>query len=120
MKVGLPEIETDDMNNDQRVLVTAILEAVIRDVWDKSELPSTVDVRYFDDPYRVEIKQSRKGQAHATLMRLPNGWTTTIATASTIPGLCGTTLRFMSQTASACRRVYSTTSSSTTSYRPRR
>lgn len=71
VKVGHPELVTEEMNADQQVLVKAILEGVIREVWNLPELPPFVDVRFFDDPYRVEIKQRRKGPAHVALMRLP-------------------------------------------------
>jgi hypothetical protein len=70
IKVGLPELTTEPMNADQRVLVTAILEQVIRQVWEINALPSAVDVSYFDDSYRVEIKPRRKGPAHISLMKL--------------------------------------------------
>jgi len=71
-KVGLPELATEEMNTDQRVLVTAILEGVIRQVWTLDTLPPAADVNYFDDHYRVEIKQTRKGPAKVTLMRMPS------------------------------------------------
>lgn len=73
VKVGLPELVTEEMNADQQVLVKAILEGVIREVWNLPELPQYVDVRFFDDPYRVEIKPRRKGPAHVALMRMPSG-----------------------------------------------
>lgn len=72
VKVGHPELLTEEMNADQQVLVQAILEGVIREVWTLPELPQHVDVRFFDDPYRVEIKARRKGPAHVALMRLPS------------------------------------------------
>ena len=70
VKVGLPELETEPMNADQRVLVTAILEQVIRQVWTLSVLPPALDVTYFEDVYRVEIKARRKGPALVALMKL--------------------------------------------------
>jgi hypothetical protein len=70
VKVGLPELSTEPMNNDQRVLVTAILENVIQQVWNQSALPQVLDVRYYDDSYRVEIKQKRKGPARISLMKI--------------------------------------------------
>jgi hypothetical protein len=70
VKVGLPELATEAMNADQRVLVTAILEQVIRQVWELKTLPITLDIRYFDDSYRVEIKPRRKGPAQISLMKL--------------------------------------------------
>ncbi|MEA2552280.1 MAG: hypothetical protein QOJ65_456, partial [Fimbriimonadaceae bacterium] len=72
-KVGLPELATEEMNTDQQVLVTAILEDVIRSVWDLSALPPSVEVRYFEDPYRVEIQQRRKGPAKVAVMKMPAG-----------------------------------------------
>lgn len=71
VKVGHPELATEEMNADQRVLVTAILEEVIRELWEQPQLPPTVDVRYFEDPYRVEIGTPRKGKAPVALMKLP-------------------------------------------------
>lgn len=70
VKVGLPELATEPMNNDQRVLVTAILEQVIRQVWDLKALPPALDVRYYDDSYRVEIRTPRKGPAKVSLMKI--------------------------------------------------
>jgi len=69
-KVGLTELATEPMNHDQRVLVTAILENVIQQVWDQQSLPQVLDVRYYDDSYRVEIKQKRKGPARVSLMKI--------------------------------------------------
>ena len=70
VKVGLPELATEQMNADQRVLVTAILEQVIKQVWQLPSLPPAVDVNYFDDSYRVEIRTRRKGPAQVSLMKI--------------------------------------------------
>lgn len=71
VKIGHPELSTEEMNADQQVLVTAILEEVIRRLWNEPQLPPAVEVSYFEDPYRVEIGPVRKGKAHVALMRLP-------------------------------------------------
>lgn len=70
-KVGHPELVTEEMNHDQQVLVTAILEEVVRSLWSSEVVPEEVDVRYYDDPYRVLIKPKRRGLAEVALMRLP-------------------------------------------------
>ena len=70
VKIGLTELATEPMNTDQRVLVTAVLEEVIDQVWSLPSLPSAVEVNYYDDPYRVEIKPRRKGPAQVSLMKL--------------------------------------------------
>jgi hypothetical protein len=70
-KVGHPELATEEMNTDQQVLVTAILEEVVRRLWLEPALPHEVDVSYYEDPYRVLIYPKRRGPAHVGLMRLP-------------------------------------------------
>lgn len=70
VKAGLPELATEPMNADQRVLVTAILEQAIREVWNLQALPASLDMTYYDDDYRAEIKPRRKGPALVMLMKI--------------------------------------------------
>jgi hypothetical protein len=68
-KIGLHEIVTEDMDADQQVLVKEVLGEVVESLWTGEKIPEKVDVAVFDDQYHVEVKDSRKGPAKATIMK---------------------------------------------------
>lgn len=70
VKVGLPELTTEEMNADQQVLVMAVLEEAMDQLWNLPDLPPQADVSYFGDTYRIEIKQPKKRRAEVALMKL--------------------------------------------------
>lgn len=69
-KVGLVELRTEELDGDQRVLATMLLEEAMRSVWDLPSLPLTLDVNVYGDAYRALIRPARSGFSKVLLVKL--------------------------------------------------
>lgn len=72
-KVGVSELKTAEMEHDNRVLVSSVLEEGIRTIWEQMKLPELVEVSYFGDMFRLQFQPTRKGPAQVVIMRVQTG-----------------------------------------------
>lgn len=69
VKRGLPELSTEPVHADERVVVTSILQEAIAQLWGQARLPESLDVQLFDDTFRLMLRTSRKGPAKVRILR---------------------------------------------------
>jgi hypothetical protein len=70
VKKGLPELVTEEMEPDEHVLVTTVLDEAARKLWDEAKLSDTVEVDSFDDAFRVALGKPRDGRSQVKIMRV--------------------------------------------------
>lgn len=69
IKRGLPELSTEPVHSDERVVVTSILQEAIAQLWGQQRLPTSLDVNLYGDTFRLMLSPSRKGPAKVRILR---------------------------------------------------
>jgi hypothetical protein len=69
-KIGLPELATERMESDERVLVTEVLTDAAKKLWDAGELLEKVEVTLFDDQFQVLVSPPKERVASVRIMRV--------------------------------------------------
>ena len=69
-KIGLSELKTGEMNADQRVIATTVLEEASRKLWDLGTLPESFDVTTFDDTFKVQVEKVKDTMANVKILRV--------------------------------------------------
>lgn len=69
-KVGLPELATDPMEPDEQVLVTEVLEAAAKKLWDAEVFTEQLRVEAFDDTFHVILAPPRDRMSHVQILRV--------------------------------------------------
>jgi hypothetical protein len=70
LKVGMPELTTVEIEPDEQLLVTNVLEEAIKELWIEPDLPERVEVVAFEDAFRVSFRKLKEGRAEATILRM--------------------------------------------------
>jgi len=70
VKKGLPELVTGDINSDERILVTALMEDAARQLWDVERIPDHVEVESYSDRFRLELEPARRGRSKVRILRM--------------------------------------------------
>ena len=69
VKVGVPEIATEIADEDQRVLLTAVLEEAAKQAWQLRALPPSLTVEAYQDLFELQVTPTRKGPYKARVFR---------------------------------------------------
>lgn len=69
LKMGLPEIVTEPAQDDQRVLMTTVLEEAARQVWEARSMPLKVFVQAYQDMFELRLTPVPKGPYKARIFR---------------------------------------------------
>jgi len=70
VKVGHKELRTPNTPSDQRILVVAVLQEAIRQIWSTPILPETLEIQAFDDRFRVVFEPGRDKFTTVRVLRL--------------------------------------------------
>lgn len=70
VKKGLPELVTEEMELDEKVLVTSVLDEAARKLWAEGSLPESVQVSTFDDEFRLTLERPLSGRSSVKIMRV--------------------------------------------------
>lgn len=70
VKKGLPELVTEEVEADERVLVTNVLEEAARAIWADLRTPESVEVEGFGDKFRLELGQVLDGKSTVKILRI--------------------------------------------------
>jgi hypothetical protein len=73
MKIGLPELISEELEADTQVLARGIFDEAIEAVWPTAELPESLELVCFEDHYRLVLDIPSRGPAKATILKLPPG-----------------------------------------------
>jgi hypothetical protein len=69
LKVGVPEIETEPTDVDERILVMTVMEEVANQIWEARSMPVSLMVEAFQDMFEVQFTPARKGPYKARIFR---------------------------------------------------
>lgn len=69
-KKGLPELVTGDINSDERILVTNVMEEAAKQLWEAEQLPEHVEVESYSDRFRLDLEPPKRGRAKVRIMRI--------------------------------------------------
>jgi hypothetical protein len=69
-KKGMPELYTLDVEVDERLLVTGLVEEAGKNLWKAESLPTEVDVESFNDTFRLLLSPPREGRSQVRIMRV--------------------------------------------------
>ncbi|HWA82117.1 MAG TPA: hypothetical protein VG820_01685 [Fimbriimonadaceae bacterium] len=69
-KIGLPELATEQMEADEQVLVTDVLAEAAKKLWEAGQLLPQVDVRLYEDDFRVIVSPPRNRIAAVKILRV--------------------------------------------------
>lgn len=69
-KIGLPELATERMESDERVLVTEVMSAAAKSLWEAGELLEKVEVKLFDDEFQVIVAPPKERVASVKILRV--------------------------------------------------
>lgn len=70
VKVGLPELRSETLATDQRLLAESILESAARALWTTEKLPPTLEVEAFHDTFRLHLASPVGGVSRARIGRV--------------------------------------------------
>ena len=69
-KIGVSELRTGEMELDQRVIATNVLNEAVRCIWDLGTLPPSLDVTTFDDTFKVQVDKVKDAMANVRILRV--------------------------------------------------
>ncbi|MDR3692498.1 MAG: hypothetical protein P4L46_24160 [Fimbriimonas sp.] len=69
-KIGLQDLCTGDMDLDQRVLATHIVNEAIRTLWANTDVPESMDVQAFDDTFRLQFEKMKDKPTMVKILRV--------------------------------------------------
>ncbi|MBN9502502.1 MAG: hypothetical protein BGO01_13885 [Armatimonadetes bacterium 55-13] len=70
IKKGLPELVTDDVRADEKMLVESLVEEAARKIWTENQIPDQVEIESYDDRFQILVSPPSKGRARIRIMRL--------------------------------------------------
>lgn len=70
VKVGLREIVTNDAPADHQVLVTQVLEEVVRRLWTEGAFPPEMSVVCYDDEFKITFLKDSPGPVKVRIQRV--------------------------------------------------
>ena len=59
IKVGVPELKTNESPTDQQVIVMEVLHEAVKQIWADAVLPDQITVDCYDDTFTLDIKRER-------------------------------------------------------------
>lgn len=69
-KIGLPELATERMEADERVLVSEVLSEAAKSLWDAGDLPEKVSVSTFGDEFQIVVSPPKERVANVKILRV--------------------------------------------------
>lgn len=69
-KKGMPELVTLDVEPDERLLVTGLVEEAGKRLWTAESFPSEVDIESFADTFKLLMSPPREGRSQVRIMRV--------------------------------------------------
>ncbi len=69
-KKGMPELVTNEVDSDQRLLVTNLMYEASRDLWNLSHFPEQVEVESYDDKFRLILSPPKNGLSQVRILRV--------------------------------------------------
>lgn len=69
-KIGLPELQTFPLPEDQRTLITQVLEIAVERLWDQTTLPESLDVEAFDDQFKLVFEPMKGDKMSTRILRM--------------------------------------------------
>lgn len=69
-KKGMPELITLDVEPDERLLVTGLVEEAGKSLWETASFPAEVDVESYNDTFRLLLSPPREGRSQVRIMRV--------------------------------------------------
>ena len=70
VKKGIPELFTLDVEPDERLLVTGLVEEAGKNLWSSDTFPSEIDVESYNDTFRLLLSAPREGRSQVRIMRV--------------------------------------------------
>jgi hypothetical protein len=70
VKKGLPELVTEEMEVDEQVLVTAVLDEAARTLWEKGVAGESLEVTSFDDVFKLLLSKPKDGRSNVKILRV--------------------------------------------------
>lgn len=70
VKRGMPELSTLDVEADERLLVTGLVEEAARSLWNMDTFPAEVKVESFSDVFTLILAPPREGHSQVRIMRV--------------------------------------------------
>ena len=70
MKKGITELATADVNSDERLLVTGLIEDAADKIWDAGSLPDQIEVEAYNDLFRLQIAPPKENRAEVRILRV--------------------------------------------------
>lgn len=68
-KIGLDDLRTGSMEEDEKVLVTYLLEMAIERLWSHTAMPDEVSVEAYGDSFRILFDRAKEGFAPTRILR---------------------------------------------------
>lgn len=69
-KVGLPELKTPPIDEDQKTLVRYLLQTAVERLWDSVEVPESLDLEAFGDQFRLLFEPDTSDSVRARILRM--------------------------------------------------
>ena len=70
VKKGITELATADVNSDERLLVTGLIEDAADKIWDAGSLPDQIEVEAYNDLFRLQIAPPKENRAEVRILRV--------------------------------------------------
>lgn len=70
IKKGIPELVTNDVHHDEKLLVTNLLDEAGRKLWSQETFPEQVEVESYDDIFRLMLAPPKNGRSQVRIMRV--------------------------------------------------
>lgn len=69
-KIGLPELTTERMEPDERILVSEVLGSAAQKLWEAGEVVDKVEVTLFDDEFQVLVSPPKQRLSTVRILRV--------------------------------------------------
>ncbi len=70
VKIGIEELQSGDVDIDQRVITTHLMEEAVQTIWNSNSLPDMLEFSQFEDTFRLEFERIKDKMTIVRILRV--------------------------------------------------